>query len=49
MIDFYYRFVEKCRTLRSAESFDREVYAGYVYTLMDFAEPEERKYYRAFV
>ena len=36
-------------SLLSNPNFDREVYAGYVYTLMDFAEPEERKYYRAFI
>ncbi len=35
-------------TLISNPDFDREIYAGYVETIMQFIKPEGRKYYRAF-
>ena len=36
-------------SLISDPDFDREIYAGYVETILAYIEPEGRKYYRAFI
>ena len=35
-------------SLISDPDFDRDIYAGYVESILPFIEPESRKYYRAF-
>ena len=41
--------VESFYRLVSQPDFDRDIYAGYVYSILPFLEPRERMYYKAFI
>ena len=41
-VDSFYHLV-------SQPDFDRDIYAGYVYSILPFLEPRERMYYKAFI